>query len=155
MTQDERFMREAIALSRLAAEHGNEPFGAVLVKAGQTVMTNENQIYSASDPTFHAELGLLRQYCAQSGVTDLSAYTLYSSCEPCFMCSGAMVWTRLGRLVYGASDIDLCRLLGQEGSACTEEVFARSDWRPQVTGGVLREESLPILAAYFSQHGKG
>ena len=66
-----------------------------------------------------------------------------------------MVWTRLGRLVYGASDIDLCRLLGQEGSVCTEVVFSRSDWRPQVTGGVLREESLAVLAAYFSGHGKG
>ena len=63
------------------------------------------------------------------------------------MCCGAMVWTRLGRLVYGASDIDLCRLLGQEGSVCTEVVFSRSDWRPQVTGGVLREESLAVLAA--------
>ncbi len=123
MTQDERWMREAVALSRLAMEHGNEPFGALLVKDGQVVMTNENQIYSASDPTFHAELGLLRRFCAQTGITNLAEYTLYSSCEPCFMCCGAMVWTRLGRLVYGASDIDLCRLLGQEGSVCTEVVF--------------------------------
>ena len=155
MTQDERWMREAVALSRLAMEHGNEPFGALLVKDGQVVMTNENQIYSATDPTFHAELGLLRRFCAQTGITNLAEYTLYSSCEPCFMCCGAMVWTQLGRLVYGASDIDLCRLLGQEGSLCTEVVFSRSDWRPQVTGGVLREEGLAVLAAYFSGHGKG
>ena len=61
--QDEIFMRQAIALSALAVEHGNEPFGAVLVKDGQVVYTNENQIHTAADPTFHAEAGLLRRFC--------------------------------------------------------------------------------------------
>ena len=61
--QDEIFMRQAIALSALAVEHGNEPFGAVLVKDGQVVYTNENQIHTAIDPTFHAEAGLLRRFC--------------------------------------------------------------------------------------------
>ena len=116
MTQDEQLMKEAIRLSRQAVVHGNEPFGAVLVKEGQIVFTNENQIYTQSDPTFHAELGLLRRFCHETGVTDLREYTLYSSCEPCFMCCGAMVWTKLGRLVYGASDIDLCRIFGQEAA---------------------------------------
>ena len=85
MTSDQGFMQEAIRLSELAVEHGNEPFGAVLVKDGEIVFSNENQIYTASDPTFHAEAGLLRRFCAQTGITDLRAYTLYSSCEPCFM----------------------------------------------------------------------
>ena len=62
MTQDEQFMKEAIRLSALAVEHGNEPFGAVLVKDGEIVCTNENQIYTATDPTFHAETGLLRRF---------------------------------------------------------------------------------------------
>lgn len=97
--QDEMFMKKAIELSKLAVEHGNEPFGAVLVKNGEIVFSNENQIYTRHDPTFHGEAGLIREFCAQTGITDLHEYTLYSSCEPCFMCSGAMVWVKLGRWV--------------------------------------------------------
>ncbi|NIK68274.1 MULTISPECIES: nucleoside deaminase [unclassified Paenibacillus] len=155
MTQDEIFMREAIYLSKLAVEHGNEPFGAVLVKNGEIVYSNENRIYSATDPTFHAEAGLLRRFCAETQITDLREYTMYSSCEPCFMCSGAMVWTQLGRLVYAASDMDLCGLLNEKGSRCSEIVFGHSHHKPEVLGGVLREESLSVLAGYFSQHDKG
>ena len=151
MSRDEDFMRQAIRLSALAVEHGNEPFGAVLVKDGEVAATNENQIYSAGDPTLHAELGLLQRFCREKHITDLRDYTLYSSCEPCFMCCGAMVWTKLGRLVYGASDIDLCRIFGQEGSECCQLVFSRSGYRPAVTGGVLREEALAVLTAYFGK----
>ena len=96
MEKDEIFMGKAIELSALAVEHGNEPFGAVLVRDGEIVYTNENQIHSAADPTFHAEAGLIRRFCWETHITDLSDYTLYSSCEPCFMCSGAMVWAKLG-----------------------------------------------------------
>ena len=69
--QDEVFMRKAIELSRLAVEHGNEPFGAVLVKNNEIVFTNENQIYTRHDPTLHGEAGLIREFCAQTGITDL------------------------------------------------------------------------------------
>ena len=60
---DEKFMQEAIELSKKAVEHGNEPFGAVLVKDNEVVFTNENQIFTANDPTFHAETGLIRRFC--------------------------------------------------------------------------------------------
>lgn len=153
--QDEVFMQKAIELSRLAVAHGNEPFGAVLVRDGEIVFTNENQIYTRHDPTFHGEAGLIREFCAQTGVTDLRDYTMYSSCEPCFMCSGAMVWVKLGRLVYGASNIELEAILGNEGCSCSQMVFDHSFWQPQVTAGVLREESLSILREYFSKHAKG
>ena len=69
--QDEVFMRKAIELSRLAVEHGNEPFGAVLVKDNEMVFTNENQIYTRHDPTFHGEAVLIREFCAQTGITNL------------------------------------------------------------------------------------
>ena len=153
--QDEVFMRKAIELSRLAVEHGNEPFGAVLVKDNEMVFTNENQIYTRHDPTFHGEAGLIREFCAQTGITDLQEYTMYSSCEPCFMCSGAMVWIKLGRLVYAASNMELEKILGNEGCNCSKMVFDNSFWQPQVTAGVLREESLVILNAYFEKHEKG
>ncbi len=152
---DEIFMRQAIALAESAVAHGNEPFGAVLVKNGQVVFTNENQIYTMHDPTFHAEAGLIRRFCAETGICDLSDYTLYSSCEPCFMCSGALVWVKLGRLVYGASNSDLERILGGEPCECAEPVFEHSFHRPSVTAGVLQKESVAVLKKYFSEHKKG
>ena len=152
---DETYMQEAIRLAELAAAHDNEPFGAVLVKDGEIVYRNENQIYTKHDPTFHAEAGLIRRFCEETGITNLSEYTMYSSCEPCFMCCGAMVWTHLGRLVYGASDMDLCSILGVQGSECCKLVFGNSGNDIQVTSGVLREESLQVLRSYFETHTKG
>nr|WP_314462445.1 nucleoside deaminase [uncultured Clostridium sp.] len=154
MDRDEEFMKEAIRLSAEAVKHGNEPFGAVLVKNGKIVFTNENQIYTKHDFTFHAELGLIRRYSEETGITDLSEYTLYTSCEPCFMCSGAMVWSKLGRLVYAASDMELCNIIKEKGSECSKIVFDNSYHKPQVTIGVLREESLVILKSYFESNKK-
>ncbi len=152
--KDEVFMKRAIELSAAAVEHGNEPFGAVLVKDGKIVYENENQIYTEHDPSFHAEMGLIRRFCEETGETDLSEYTLYSSCEPCYMCSGAMVWARLGRLVYGASDVELCGIVGERGSECSRIVFENSHCAPKVTPGVLREEAIAVLTDYFSSHEK-
>ena len=154
MRNDAYFMKAAVQLSAAAVEHGNEPFGAVLVKDGEIVFTNENQIYTMHDPTFHGEEGLIRRFCAETGITDLRDYTLYSSCEPCFMCSGAMVWVKLGRLVYGASNRELVKIRGEEGCDCSRIVFENSFWKPEVTGGVLREQALEILAAYFENHAE-
>ena len=108
---DTFFMQKAIELSEAAVAHGNEPFGAVLVKDGEIVYTNENQINTLNDPTFHAEIGLLRRFVAETGITDLQDYTMYASCEPCFMCSGALVWLNLGRLVYAAGNAELAKEL--------------------------------------------
>ncbi len=155
MTQDEKLMSVAIDLSKSAVANGNEPFGAVLVKDGEIVFTNENQIYTKNDPTFHAEAGLLREFVTQTGIVNLSEYTLYSSCEPCFMCSGAMVWMRLGRLVYGASNDDLSDILGESGAECSRMVFENSHYAPSVTVGVLREEAVAVLKEYFGKHKKG
>ena len=152
---DELFMKKAIGLSEAAVRHGTEPIGAVLVKDGEIVFTNENQIYTMHDPTFHGEAGLIRRFCAETGITDLREYTLYSSCEPCSMCSGAMVWVKLGRLVYGASNEELEALLGQEGCNCSRIVFDNSFWKPEVTAGILREEALEVLRSYFVDHEKG
>ena len=153
---DKIYMKKAIELAKAAVEHGNEPFGAVLVKDDEIVFTNENQIYTKHDPTFHGEAGLIREFCEKIGITDLHEYTIYASCEPCFMCSGAMVWVKLGRLVYGASNDDLEKILGNEGGCnCSRIVFENSFWKPDVTEGVLREESVKVLEEYFRTHQKG
>lgn len=97
-TQEERFLSLAIEAARESVRRGDEPFGAVLVRDGAVVATGCNGIYTRGDRTAHAERTLVQEYCRSAGVTDLSAYTLYSSCEPCYMCSGALVWAKLGRL---------------------------------------------------------
>ena len=152
---DSLFMQKAVELSESAVLSGNERFGAVLVKDGEIVYSNENQIYTMHDPTFHAEAGLIRRFCAETGITDLREYTLYSSCEPCFMCSGAMVWMKLGRLVYGASNTDLEEILGNEGCNCSRIVFDNSFWKPEVNAGVLKDEAIAVLKDYFDKHEKG
>ncbi|NLC73048.1 MAG: nucleoside deaminase [Ruminococcaceae bacterium] len=152
---DIKFMQQAIELSKLAVKNGNEPFGAVLVKDDVIVFTNENQIYTKNDPTFHAEMGLIRSFTEETGITDLSDYTLYSSCEPCFMCSGAMVWAKLGRLVYAAGNEDLESLFGNAGVNCSKIVFDSASHRPEVTAGILRDEAFEVLRDYFKNHAKG
>lgn len=152
---DETFMKKAIEASKAAVRSGNEPFGAVLVKNGEIVYTGENKIYTRHDPAYHAEAGLLREFCAKTGITDLREYTLYASCEPCFMCSGAMVWVKLGRLVYAASNADLENLVGGTGCNCSSIVFENSFWKPSVSSGVLREEAVEVLREYFSSRKKG
>jgi len=152
MTKDEEFMAKAIELSAASVAHGNEPFGAVLVKDGEIVYTNENQIYTRNDPAFHGETGLIRRFNAETGIVDLSEYTLYSSTEPCFMCSGYMVWYKLGRLVYAAGNDDLLAILGNpHGCNCSKMVFDNSAWHPQVTTGVLREQAVEVLRSYFGK----
>ena len=147
---DEAFMCLALGCAEAAAAHGNEPFGAVLVRSGRVVCARENRIFSGGDPTLHAEAGLIRDFCAETGITDLGDYTLYSSCEPCFMCSGAMVWARLGRLVFAASNEDLASVRGKTGCCCSELVFSRSGRSPGVTAGVLREAGIRVLREFFS-----
>ena len=151
---DEYFMKKAIELSRSAAAHGNEPFGAVLVKNGEFVYTNENKIFTLHDPSEHAEMGLIRRFCPETGITDLREYTMYASCEPCFMCSGSLVYARLGRLVFAASNMDLAEVLGRAGCSPARIVFENSSWKPQLTAGVLRDEAVSVLREYFAVHTK-
>jgi Cytosine/adenosine deaminases len=148
MNMDERFIRRAIELAIVARNSGNEPFGAVLAKDGEIVMEGENQINSGFDPTYHAEIGLIRKFCAENEVTDLSEYTLYSSCEPCAMCSAAMVWTKLGRLVYSVAHDQLAVIAGSNIMIPCAEVFARSPHKTELTERLLNEEGLKAFEGY-------
>ena len=122
--EDETFMREAIRLSKLAVEHGNDPFGAVLVKNGKIVFSNENQIYTKHDPTFHGEAGLIREFCEQTAITDLHDYTLYSSCET---------------LLH----VQRCNGMGEIGTACV--------WRQQYRiGKDSVKKAIAVLRWYLT-----
>jgi len=103
--QDEVFLRQAIELSRSAVRHGNEPFGACLVsKSGELLLTAENTIYvPVTDVTCHAETNLVRLATQKLKPEILKDCTLYTSTEPCLMCTGAIQWSGIRRIVYGVS----------------------------------------------------
>ena len=92
--QDKQFMREAIRLADESVRHGGGPFGAVIVKDGEVVAGSSNSVTIDNDPTAHAEVNTIRQACRKLGTFDLSGCTIYTSCEPCPMCLGAIYWAR-------------------------------------------------------------
>ncbi len=109
--QDKQFMREAIRLADESVRNGGGPFGAVIVKDGKIVAGSSNSVTLKNDPTAHAEVETIRQACRRLGTFDLSGCTIYTSCEPCPMCLGAIYWAHLDRIYYGntrkdARDID-------------------------------------------------
>lgn len=145
---DEQFMRKAIEMAKQARAEGNEPFGAILVKDDEIAMIGENQINSLCDPTHHAEIGLIRKFCSEHNLFDLSEYTLYTSCEPCVMCSGGMVWANLGKVVYSVSHDQLAEIAGDNIMISCKEVFDKSPNQPEVVGNVLNEEGLKVFEGY-------
>lgn len=145
---DKEMIQRAIDLAKEAREKGNEPFGAVLVKDGHIMMEGNNQIHTQHDPTNHAELGLIREYCQKNKTSDLSDYTLYTSCEPCCMCSGAMVWSKLGRMCYSVSHESLAKIAGSNIMIGSKEVFSKSPHQPIVQGKILEKEGLTVFNGY-------
>ena len=104
-------MREAIRLASESVKNGGGPFGAVIVKDGEIVAGSSNSVTIDNDPTAHAEVNTIRQACRKLGTFDLSDCIIYTSCEPCPMCLGAIYWAHLKCVYYGntkkdARDID-------------------------------------------------
>lgn len=100
MTKEE-LMREAIRLSEDNVKNGGGPFGAVIARDGEIVATGTNRVAPDCDPTAHAEVNAIRKAAEALGTFDLSGCEIYSSCEPCPMCLGAIYWAHLDRLYYG------------------------------------------------------
>lgn len=108
---DKEFMREAIKIATDNVENGGGPFGAVIVKDGKIVGRGVNRVTASNDPTAHAEVSAIRDACKNLNTFDLKGCKIYTSCEPCPMCLGAIYWARLGHIYYGntqkdAQDID-------------------------------------------------
>ena len=100
-TLDTEYLHHAVELSRRAISIGTGgPFGAVVVRAGEIIGRGRNRVTHANDPTAHAEVEAIRDACQAISTFELSGCTIYSSCEPCPMCLGAIYWARLDRLVY-------------------------------------------------------
>ncbi|QDU37268.1 Guanine deaminase [Maioricimonas rarisocia] len=102
----EDFLREAIDLAVTSVQVGGGPFGAVIVRDGGIIARGENRVTSSHDPTAHAEIVAIRTACSQLANHSLAGCTLYASCEPCPMCLGAVLWSRLGAVYYAASQDD-------------------------------------------------
>lgn len=105
MTKEE-LMREAIRLSEENVANGGGPFGAVIARDREIVATGVNRVTADHDPTAHAEVRAIREACKKLNTFDLSGCEIYSSCEPCPMCLGAIYWAHLDRLYYGNDKTD-------------------------------------------------
>ena len=106
MEQDKEFMRQAIRLASESVERGGGPFGAVIVRDGEVVAEGANSVTLHNDPTAHAEVTAIREACRRLGTFHLDGCTIYTSCEPCPMCLGAIYWAGIARVVYGNSRKD-------------------------------------------------
>lgn len=148
---DDAFMREALALAAQAGEAGDVPVGAVVVFEGRIVGRGANRTLRDQDPTAHAEVLAVRQAAVVHGSWRLEECTLYVTLEPCAMCAGAIVLSRLRRLVFGAWD-DKAGMVGSVGDVVRHP---RLNHRAEVQGGVLESECSGLLTAFFRSRRTG
>ena len=149
-------LRRAIFVSIEAKQHGNHPFGAVLAdETGTEVLEAENTVVTHSDVTGHAETNLVRLATKQYTLDQLRKFTLYTSCEPCAMCSGAIYWAGIGRMVYALPEQDLMPLTGDDPQNPTldlpsREVLARGQRTVVVAGPALEEQAAEPHRGFWS-----
>ena len=139
------YMQQAIALAQQAAEQGEVPVGAIIVKDGAIIGKGSNTPIDTHDPTAHAEIIAMRDAAQRIGNYRLVDCTLYVTLEPCAMCTGAMQHARIARVVYGASDAKT----GACGSVVDLMAEAKLNHHAVVEGGVLAEECGSLLSTFF------
>jgi tRNA(adenine34) deaminase len=139
-------MRLALQEAERAAERGDVPIGAVVVRRGEPVAAACNERELRPDPTAHAEILALREAARLLGGWRLPGTTLYVTLEPCAMCAGAIVLARVPRVVYGASDPKA----GAAGSVLDVLGEQRLNHHPEVRRGVLGEEAAALLEGFFA-----
>lgn len=148
-TGHDAYMSRALDLAREALADGDVPVGAIVVDgSGNVIGTGRNTRERDTDPTGHAEIVALRQAAAARGQWRLEDCTIYVTLEPCTMCAGAVVQARIAHLVFGAWD----EKAGAVGSLWDVVRDRRLNHRPEVTSGVLAEESTELLQAFFRDH---
>ncbi|MDY7228995.1 tRNA adenosine(34) deaminase TadA [Hyalangium rubrum] len=147
MSEDEAFMQQALALAREAEALGEVPVGAVAVHEGQVIGTGFNRREIDRNPLAHAELLAMDAAAKARGAWRLSGVTLYVTLEPCAMCAGALVQSRVTRLVFGAMDPKA----GAVGSLYNLAEEPRHNHRLQVTSGILADESRLLLKSFFER----
>ena len=148
------FMREAIRLSieQMQAGHGG-PFGAVVVKDGEIIARGFNRVTSTHDPTCHAEVDAIRKACAVLGTFQLDGCDLYTSCEPCPMCLGAIYWARPARVFYGNTKADAAAI-GFDDQLIYDELAKPLAERLIPMHELLRAEAAAGFRAWQQHEGK-
>ncbi len=148
------FMARAIQLSIEGVLSGRGgPFGAVIVRAGHIIAEGANQVTSTNDPTAHAEMLAIRQACAKLAVFELKDCELYTSCEPCPMCLGAIYWARLSRIYFANTAEDAAKI-GFDDAFIYSELNLPYSQRRIPTMQMMREEALAGFRAWVAKPNK-
>lgn len=147
------FMRRAIELSLENVKNGGGPFGAVIVKDGIIVGEGSNRVTANLDPTSHAEVNAIRNAARNLGTFDLSGCEIYTSCEPCPMCLGAIYWARLDKMYYGNTKRD-AKEIGFDDSFIYDELELTPDQRRLKSQQKLHSEALVAFQAWKQSEDK-
>lgn len=143
--KDKEFMRRAIFLARKGMNaNAGGPFGAVIVKNGEIVAEGCNRVTSTNDPTAHAEIIAIRKACEKLGTFQLDGCALYTSCEPCPMCLGAIYWARPAQVFFACTREDAAKT-GFDDHFIYDEIKKPLEQRHLRFSNLLREEALPIF----------
>ncbi|MFB9845303.1 nucleoside deaminase [Mucilaginibacter ginsenosidivorans] len=154
MNEHEKFMRVAIKLSEQNVKEGiGGPFGAVIVKDGQIVAQSANRVVPQNDPTAHAEVSAIRLACNKLGTYDLSGCTIYTSCEPCPMCLGAIYWARIDAIYYANTKTDAADIGFDDHFIYREIELPMSERKLKITQ-LLRDEALPAFKLWQASESK-
>ncbi len=145
--EDIGFMQMALRQAQAAADAGEVPVGAVVVRAGQVIAAGHNAPLSSHDPTAHAEVNAMRAAAQALGNYRLDDCTLYVTLEPCAMCSGAALHARFKRVVFGATEPKT----GAAGSVLNVFAHPQINHHTQVTGGVLADDCAQVMQRFFEQ----
>ena len=151
--QDKFFMREAVRLSKESVENGGGPFGAVIVKDGKIVAGSSNSVTLENDPTAHAEVSCIRKACKVLGTFDLSGCDIYTSCEPCPMCLGAIYWAHLDRIFY-ANDRKDAGAIGFDDDFIYDEMAKPFGLRRTPLIPLLRDEGIKVFRLWSEKEDK-
>jgi guanine deaminase len=151
---EERFMKMAIALAieNVRGDSGG-PFAAVIVRGEEVVATGVNQVTPTNDPTAHAEIVAIRKACTALATFQLTGCDLYTSCEPCPMCAGAIYWARPARIFYASTAADAAAT-GFDDSFIFDELRLPPEARHIPMAQLLREESLAAFRAWKESAGR-
>ena len=139
--EDARYMRMAIDLSVENIDNGGGPFGAVIVRDGEVIATGVNRVVPNNDPTAHAEVNAIRNACQKLDTFQLEGCTVYSSCEPCPMCLGAIYWAHLDRIYYANDRKDAAKI-GFDDEFIYEEIDRNIEDRHKPIIALMRDEAL-------------
>lgn len=153
MEKEKAFMKEAIDLSVESVRTGGGPFGAVIVKDGKVIAKSSNSVTSDNDPTAHAEVNTIRAACKELDTFDLSGCEIYTSCEPCPMCFGAIYWARLDKIYYANTKAD-AKNIGFDDSFIYEEIELPHQKRKIPNIQLSRDEALKAFNEWDNKEDK-